>query len=113
LSTIRRASLHNEDEIQRKDIRPGDTVVIEKAGDIIPQVINVVNPDRDGRPGYIPGDVKHHRCLTGTAKAREHQLVPFDTLDLDSAVISDVLGDGSLRKEDALQLEGNRVMSAR
>jgi DNA ligase (NAD+) len=50
-STIRRASLHNEDEIQRKDIRPGDTVVVEKAGDIIPQVINVVNPDRDGRPG--------------------------------------------------------------
>ncbi len=49
-STIRRASLHNEDEIHRKDIRPGDTVVVEKAGEIIPQVINVVNPDRDGRP---------------------------------------------------------------
>lgn len=47
---VKRASLHNEDEIHRKDIRPGDTVVIEKAGEIIPQVITVVNPEREGRP---------------------------------------------------------------
>lgn len=46
---VKRASLHNEDEIHRKDIRVGDRVVIEKAGEIIPQVINVINPDRDGR----------------------------------------------------------------
>ncbi|NBC27173.1 MAG: NAD-dependent DNA ligase LigA [Bacteroidetes bacterium] len=49
-TTVKRASLHNEDEIHRKDIRPGDTVVVEKAGEIIPQVISVVNPDRPGRP---------------------------------------------------------------
>lgn len=48
-TTVKRASLHNEDEIQRKDIRIGDTVVVEKAGEIIPQVISVVNPDREGR----------------------------------------------------------------
>jgi DNA ligase (NAD+) len=48
-TTVKRASLHNEDEIHRKDIRPGDRVVIEKAGDIIPQVISVVNPDREDR----------------------------------------------------------------
>lgn len=48
-TTVKRASLHNEDEINRKDIRPGDTVVIEKAGEIIPQVISVMDPDRDGR----------------------------------------------------------------
>ncbi|TVR28140.1 MAG: NAD-dependent DNA ligase LigA [Balneolaceae bacterium] len=48
-TTVKRASLHNEDEIQRKDIRPGDTVVVEKAGEIIPQVISVVNPDRKDR----------------------------------------------------------------
>ncbi len=48
-TTVKRASLHNEDEIQRKDIRIGDTVVVEKAGEIIPQVISVVNPDRDDR----------------------------------------------------------------
>jgi DNA ligase (NAD+) len=48
-TTVKRASLHNEDEILRKDIRPGDTVVIEKAGEIIPQVVSVVNPGREGR----------------------------------------------------------------
>lgn len=48
-TTVKRASLHNEDEIHRKDIRIGDTVVVEKAGEIIPQVISVVNPDRKDR----------------------------------------------------------------
>ena len=48
-TTVKRASLHNEDEIHRKDIRIGDTVVVEKAGEIIPQVISVVNPERKNR----------------------------------------------------------------
>jgi len=48
-TTVKRASLHNEDEIQRKDIRIGDTVVVEKAGEIIPQVISVVDLDRENR----------------------------------------------------------------
>ncbi len=41
-STIGRATLHNEDEIRRKDIRVGDTVLIEKGGDIIPKVVKVI-----------------------------------------------------------------------
>ncbi len=41
-STISRATLHNEDEIRRKDIRIGDTVIIEKAGEVIPAVVRVV-----------------------------------------------------------------------
>ena len=49
-TTVKRASLHNEDEIHRKDIRPGDTVTVEKAGEIIPQVLSVLNPDRKDRP---------------------------------------------------------------
>jgi len=48
-TTVKRASLHNEDEILRKDIRAGDTVMVEKAGEIIPQVVSVVNPDRENR----------------------------------------------------------------
>ncbi len=46
-STIARASLHNADEIRRKDIRIGDTVLIEKGGDVIPKVVEV---DRSERP---------------------------------------------------------------
>lgn len=45
-STISRATLHNEDEILRKDIRIGDTVIIEKAGEVIPAVVKVVTDKR-------------------------------------------------------------------
>ncbi|GAA5522281.1 NAD-dependent DNA ligase LigA [Aliifodinibius salicampi] len=57
-TTVKRASLHNEDEIHRKDIRPGDRVVVEKAGEIIPQVVSVVNPNREDRnpPFKMPKD---------------------------------------------------------
>ncbi|MDX1765968.1 MAG: NAD-dependent DNA ligase LigA, partial [Candidatus Saccharimonadales bacterium] len=47
-STVQHASLHNQDEIERKDIRIGDTVIIHKAGDIIPQVVKVLTELRDG-----------------------------------------------------------------
>jgi len=48
-STISRATLHNEDEIKRKDIRVGDTVFIEKAGEVIPEVIKPVKEKRTGK----------------------------------------------------------------
>jgi len=48
-STISRATLHNEDEIKRKDIRVGDTVLIEKGGDVIPKVIKVITAERTGK----------------------------------------------------------------
>ncbi|MFH0962659.1 MAG: NAD-dependent DNA ligase LigA [Planctomycetota bacterium] len=47
-TTVKRASLHNMDEIERKDVRVGDTVIVEKAGEIIPQVVGVVKEKRGG-----------------------------------------------------------------
>jgi DNA ligase (NAD+) len=47
-TTVKRATLHNEDEIRRKDIRIGDRVIIEKAGEIIPAVVKVVEEKRTG-----------------------------------------------------------------
>jgi DNA ligase (NAD+) len=55
-STIQMATLHNEQEIARRDIRPGDLVVIEKGGDVIPKVVGPVVAERpaDARPWEMP-----------------------------------------------------------
>ena len=57
-STIANATLHNADEVARKDIRIGDRVLIEKGGDVIPKVVKVVDPDRPGRgePWQMPSE---------------------------------------------------------
>jgi DNA ligase (NAD+) len=48
-TTVSRATLHNEEEIEKKDIRVGDTVVIQKAGEIIPEVVEVLTDLRSGK----------------------------------------------------------------
>lgn len=57
-SLVSRATLHNDDELKRKDLHYGDTVIIEKAGEIIPQVVRVLVEKRDkkGRPVVMPQD---------------------------------------------------------
>lgn len=62
-STISRATLHNEEEIRRKDIRIGDTVIIKKAGEVIPAVVGVVmeRRPRNAQPFDLVKHV-HNRC---------------------------------------------------
>jgi len=62
-TTVARATLHNQDEIDRKDVRVGDTVVVEKAGEIIPAVLGVVKERRpaDSQP-FVLFDHVRGRC---------------------------------------------------
>jgi DNA ligase (NAD+) len=66
---VQRATLHNEDEIQRKDVRIGDTVVVQRAGDVIPQIVSAV---LDRRPkDAVPYRFPDHCPICGSLAVRE------------------------------------------
>lgn len=106
-STIARATLHNEEEVQRKDIRIGDTVTIEKGGDVIPKVVSVDLTKRphNSTPWHmptqcpacgtpverIPGEVAV-RCpnITGCRQQQLRALIHFSSK---GAMDIDTLGD--------------------
>ncbi len=69
-TTVQHATLHNLGEIRRKDIRLGDTVVIEKAGEIIPQVVQVLTDKRDKKVKPIEPPTKCPEC-GGDVEAEE------------------------------------------
>ncbi|MGH8722479.1 MAG: NAD-dependent DNA ligase LigA, partial [Burkholderiales bacterium] len=66
---VARATLHNEDEIARKDVREGDTVVVQRAGDVIPQVVAVVEGKRP--KGAKPYRIPDRGPVCGSLAARE------------------------------------------
>jgi DNA ligase (NAD+) len=66
---VQRATLHNEDEMARKDVRKGDTVIVQRAGDVIPQIVSVV---LDRRPeGAKPYEFPEHCPICGSLAVRE------------------------------------------
>lgn len=68
-STVSRATLHNEDIIRSKDIRIGDTVIVEKGGDIIPEVVKVVTEKRTGDEREFVMPVKCPECGSEVTRA--------------------------------------------
>ena len=72
---VSNATLHNEDEIARKDVRVGDTVVVQRAGDVIPQIVEVLKDGRppEGLPKFeYPQKDGHYVCpICGSAALRE------------------------------------------
>src|SRR5204863_3235147 len=78
-STVGRATLHNEDEIKRKDIRIGATVVIEKAGEVIPAVVEVAKSKRprDAKPFDFAKHI-HGKCpVCGEPVRRDPEFVAW------------------------------------
>jgi DNA ligase (NAD+) len=78
-STVGRATLHNEDEIKRKDFRIGDTVVIEKAGEVIPAVVEVVKSKRprDAKPFDFAAHINGKCPVCGSPIQRDPQFVAW------------------------------------
>lgn len=72
-STVGNATLHNYEEIERKDIRIGDVVIIEKAGEIIPAVVSVKKELRQGHEHAVP--VPTHCPICGTAVRKDEEQV--------------------------------------
>jgi DNA ligase (NAD+) len=71
-TTVSNATLHNEDEARRKDVRVGDTVIVRRAGDVIPEVVSVVPREGPrGEPFDLYKQLKGHCPICGAAIVRE------------------------------------------
>ncbi len=74
-STVQMATLHNEGEIRRKDVRVGDTIIIHKAGDIIPEVVEVLKSLRTGKEPAFAMPKNCPECLALLVKLKADEAV--------------------------------------
>lgn len=74
-TTVSAATLHNEDELRRKDVRIGDYVVIRKAGEIIPEVVRVVLEKRDGSEQEFVFPTECPRCGTPVSRGEKEAVL--------------------------------------
>ncbi|MBX4198990.1 NAD-dependent DNA ligase LigA [Candidatus Parcubacteria bacterium] len=115
-STVSRATLHNEDEIERLDVRVGDTVVIQKAGDVIPDIVRVVTEMRTGKeklfkfPTHFPlcggdGGIERipgqaaHRCVAKNSFSQQRRKLSHFT----SKHCFDIVGFGQKTVDQLLE----------
>ncbi len=101
--TVSRSTLHNWDEIARKDIRIGDVVVVERAGDVIPHVIAVIKEKRTGKEKHfkIPGECPS--CGSKVIREEGEVAVRCINLDCPAQVVERIIHFAS---RDALNIEG-------
>jgi DNA ligase (NAD+) len=104
-TTVKRATLHNADEIARKDVRIGDTVIIQKAGEIIPQVVRVEVDARNG--SEVPFEFPTHCPNCGAPVVREPGEVDFRCSNPPSACSQQLKGRlRNFARRDAMDIEG-------
>ncbi|GIS73545.1 MAG: DNA ligase [Candidatus Neomarinimicrobiota bacterium] len=122
--TVTNATLHNQDEIDRKDIRIGDTVVVERSGDVIPKVIKVISAKRPAgtKPYHLPNSCPvcdhelyrsedevvyrcHNHACSAQIKGHLQHFVSKNALDIDGVgekLIEQLVDQGLINTVDDL-----------
>ena len=108
--TVSRSTLHNWDEIERKDIRIEDTVVVERAGDVIPHIVTVIKENRTGNEKKYPPPVTCPVC--GSHVVREEGEVAYRCIGLncEAQVLEKIYHYASRGAMDIEHLGGKNVV---
>jgi DNA ligase (NAD+) len=102
--TISRATLHNFDEVERLDVRVGDTVLVERAGEVIPKIVKVITSKRSGKEKKIKVPRRCPECGQDITKDKQEEVYWYCTNPDCPARIRESLLHFSSR--DALDIEG-------